>query len=70
MFDVAVQRLGASAHETLMIGDRLNTDIEGGQAAGLQAALVLTGVNSREEINTIHPDYIFDDLPALIKAWS
>jgi len=70
MFDVALQRVGASANETLMIGDRINTDIEGGQNAGLQTAMVLTGVNSRDDIDDIQPDYIFEGLPELIEAWS
>lgn len=69
MFDVAIQRLGSSPAKTLMIGDRLNTDIEGGKNAGLQTAMVLTGVNKREDVADIVPDYIFDGLPALIQAW-
>lgn len=70
MFDVAVRRLGTGVGETLMIGDRLNTDIEGGQNAGLKTAMVLTGVNSREDIRDIQPDYVFDSLPELIATWS
>lgn len=69
MFDVAIQRLGTAPHETLMLGDRLNTDIEGGVAAGLQTALVLTGVSQVENIGLIKPNYVFDDLPALIESW-
>lgn len=70
MFDVAIQRLGTKPEETLMIGDRLNTDIEGGQNVGLNTALVLSGVNNREDIADIQPDYIFDGLPELIATWS
>ena len=69
MFDVAVQRLGVPASETLMIGDRLDTDIAGGQAAGLKTAFVLTGVSTRDEIGAIQPDYVFQDLLTLTKAW-
>ena len=69
MFDVAVQRLGSSPNKTLMIGDRINTDIEGGKNAGLQTAMVLTGVNQREDIGNITPDYVFEGLPELIEAW-
>lgn len=69
MFDVAIQRLGSSPAKMLMIGDRLNTDIEGGKNAGLQTAMVLTGVNQREDITDIEPDYIFEDLSAMIRAW-
>jgi HAD superfamily hydrolase (TIGR01457 family) len=69
MFDVALERLGSSPEKTLMIGDRINTDIEGGNNGGLQTAMVLTGVNKRDDITDIQPDYIFEDLPALIRAW-
>ncbi|MDQ7026328.1 MAG: HAD-IIA family hydrolase [Anaerolineae bacterium] len=69
MFDVALQRLGTKASETLMLGDRLSTDIEGGHAAGLRTAMLLTGVSRREDISNIQPDYIFKNLPALMKAW-
>lgn len=69
MFEVALQRLGSAPAETLMIGDRLNTDIEGGFHAGLKTAMVLTGVNSRDDIEAIQPDYVFDGLPELIQAW-
>jgi 4-nitrophenyl phosphatase len=69
MFDVAVQRLGSSPAKTLMIGDRINTDIEGGQNVGLQTAMVLTGVSKRDDIADIEPDYIFEDLIILVKSW-
>jgi 4-nitrophenyl phosphatase len=69
MFDVAVQRLGVPAASTLMIGDRLDTDIAGGHAAGLKTALVLSGVSIREEIEKFQPDYIYADLLALMQAW-
>ena len=34
----------------LMIGDRLDTDVEGGRAAGLATLLVLTGVSDAAEL--------------------
>ena len=36
IFQIACERLGVEPRETLMIGDRLDLDIEGGVAAGLQ----------------------------------
>ena len=52
-----------------MIGDRLDTDIQGAQRAGLRAALVLSGVNSAADIGDVVPDGIYDDLAALHVAW-
>lgn len=71
MFEVAIDRLGATPETTLMIGDRLDTDILGAGRAGLRTALVLTGITTAEEarVSTIRPDAIFDDLPALHAAW-
>lgn len=70
MFEVALARLGSKPEETLMIGDRINTDIEGGNNAGLQTAMVLTGVNQRSDITDIQPDYIFEGLTDLLNTWS
>lgn len=71
MFEAALRRLGTSPAHTLMIGDRLNTDIEGALRAGLRTALVLTGVTTRDDLaaSAIQPDAIYDDLPALLAAW-
>ena len=54
-----------------MIGDRLDTDIAGAQAAGLASALVLTGVATAESLvgDPIQPDAVYADLPALVAAW-
>lgn len=68
MFEESARRLGTSPEETLMVGDRLDTDIDGAHAAGLKTALVLTGVSQRKDIGEIPPDYVVDDLFALIKV--
>ncbi len=69
MFQVALERLGTSAEHTLMVGDRLDTDIEGAQRAGLHTILVLTGVSTRSDIGETAPDAVYDDLAALLLAW-
>jgi HAD superfamily hydrolase (TIGR01450 family) len=43
LFQMALDRLGATATECLMIGDRPDTDILGAQRFGMRAALVRTG---------------------------
>jgi 4-nitrophenyl phosphatase len=72
MYEVALQRLGASPDQTLMVGDRLETDIVGAQRAGLQTALVLTGITTAEQArdSEIQADGIFDSLPGLGTAWA
>lgn len=70
LFDEALTRLGSAAAATLMVGDRLTTDIAGGRAAGLRTALVLSGVSERADLETseIVPDHVFEDVHALAAA--
>ena len=44
----ACDRIGTEAAHTLMIGDTLETDIQGARNAGMMSALVLTGNTDRE----------------------
>jgi 4-nitrophenyl phosphatase len=71
MFDIAVEKMGAAREATAILGDRLETDIEGAQRAGLKSILVLTGVTTPELLaqSSIHPDLVFDNLDALRAAW-
>ncbi|MGD9098937.1 MAG: HAD-IIA family hydrolase [Anaerolineae bacterium] len=71
MLQLAMRRIGASAATTAMLGDRLETDILGGQNAGLTTILVLSGVASSDDLATspIQPDLVFDDIAALTRAW-
>jgi 4-nitrophenyl phosphatase len=70
MYEVALDVVGQVPAHTLMVGDRLDTDIAGATALGLVTALLLTGVSQREEAAqmSLPPDYIFEGLPELIAA--
>jgi 4-nitrophenyl phosphatase len=70
IFRSALKSLGVEPGDTLMVGDRLETDIEGAAALGIHTAAVLTGITSREEIaqSKIKPDFIFEDLSHLHTA--
>jgi len=69
MMYMALEKLGTSPNETLVVGDRLETDIAAGQAAGCKTALVLSGVSTMEQAKKWQPapDFIFDDLAALLE---
>jgi phosphoglycolate/pyridoxal phosphate phosphatase family enzyme len=67
---------GVPAGETLFVGDRLSTDIAMAKAAGMMAALTLTGVTTNEDLwraeitgEWVLPDHVLDslaDLPGLL----
>ena len=71
MFEAALAALGTPPAQTVMIGDRLDTDIAGAAQNGLRSILVLTGVATRADLaaSPARPDAVFDDLPALMRAW-
>jgi arabinose operon protein AraL len=60
----ATDRIGLEPSQCLMVGDRLETDIEMGERAGMTTVLVLSGVTSRNAVDTAEqsPDHIIDSL--------
>ena len=68
LMELSMERLGTTAGETLVIGDRLETDIAAGQGVGCPTALVLSGVSTREEAESWNPriDIIVEDLETLL----
>lgn len=71
IFDVAAERFAASS--PLVVGDRLDTDILGGNRAGMATALVLTGIDRAKQVlaanTTMRPTYIIDDLRGLFEPY-
>ena len=67
IFDEAVARFGA--RHPLFIGDRLDTDIAGAQAAGIDSVLVLTGIDRPKHVlaapTVSRPTFIVGDLREL-----
>ena len=67
IFRTALDRLDGG--RTLAVGDRLDADLEGAVAAGIEAAIVLTGVTTREQAAAATepaPVAVADDLYALV----
>ena len=47
----ALNHLGAHSEGTIMVGDRMDTDIIAGMEAGMETVLVLTGVTRAEDVD-------------------
>ena len=71
IFDSALSELGFQ--KPLVIGDRLDTDIKGAVAAGLESAAVLTGIAGNRELlgakSDERPNYILTDLSELFSDY-
>lgn len=66
-FDFARKSLNVSAEEVLMVGDDIENDVGGGQAAGFKGVLVKTGKFRQHalESSNITPDAIIDSIANL-----
>jgi 4-nitrophenyl phosphatase len=71
IFRQALARLGVDGPHVGAVGDRPETDIIGGQAAGISTIAVLTGVGTETEFAALEPppDWVFPDLNALSAAY-
>ena len=71
MVELALEENPFSGEQTLVVGDRMYTDILCGVNAGVETALVLTGEATREEeaACSYHADYIFPSVRELLAAW-
>ncbi|MFN3490966.1 MAG: HAD-IIA family hydrolase [Anaerolineales bacterium] len=69
VMELALEKLGTKNVETLVVGDRLETDVAAGQAVGCSTALVLSGVSKSEEAKKWNPkiDLIAKDLAELVE---
>ena len=69
MLELAAERMGLTKNEVLVVGDRVETDIAGGQAMQARTALVLSGVTTLAQAEAWNPkpDLIALDLVELIR---
>lgn len=70
MIRLALEETGCTPEETLMVGDRLYTDIACGVRAGVDTALVLTGEATREDaaVSETPPTAVYRDMADLLAA--
>ncbi|NLV75086.1 MAG: HAD-IIA family hydrolase [Chloroflexi bacterium] len=71
IFSQTLSAMGVAPDCAASLGDRLETDILGGQRLGMQTILLMTGVTTPQEAaaSPIKPDFTFDDIPALLREW-
>ncbi|MFW5698304.1 MAG: HAD hydrolase-like protein, partial [Planctomycetota bacterium] len=64
----ALKRLGMRREDTVIIGDRMDTDIVAGVESEISTVLVLTGVTSEAEVIRFpyRPDHILDGIADLL----
>lgn len=68
MMRTALRTINAHSEESVMVGDRMDTDIIGGTGSGLETILVLTGVTKREEIERFpyRPTQVVDSVADIV----
>jgi NagD protein len=74
MMRSALNRIDAHSESTIMVGDRMDTDMVSGLEAGLRTILVLTGSTRPDQVERFpyRPTYVRDsvaDLIDLVDAW-
>ncbi|MGM0509417.1 MAG: HAD-IIA family hydrolase [Fusobacteriota bacterium] len=67
MMTIAKKMLKSHSGETIMIGDRMDTDIIGGLEAGMKTCLVLSGITNREDLDMFpyRPNIILNNVGEL-----
>ena len=69
MMEMALKEMGTSPQTTMVVGDRLDTDILAGQNTGCLTTLVMTGVSTDEELKLWNPkpDLVLSNADLLIR---
>lgn len=73
LYTLCADLLGLPAGSVLAVGDRLETDVAGARAAGMDSVLVLTGVDSVSSVAIARPaerpTYLVEDLRGLCEEY-
>ena len=70
MAELLLERLGTSAGDTALVGDRITTDMAMAESAGMAGVLVLSGVAAASDLHdsAVQPRYVINDLRELLPA--
>lgn len=68
MMRMAMQTLGCRREDTVIVGDRMDTDVVAGMEAGIQTVLVLSGVTSRDDLDRFpyRPHHVYPSVAELV----
>jgi len=66
----AIKKIGYNLEDTLIIGDRMDTDIIAGIESGIDTVLVLSGITRRDDLAMYpyQPNYILDKAADIMRA--
>lgn len=69
-FETALTSTGVAAREAAVVGDDLESDVGGGQAAGMRGILVRTGKHRDGDLarSAVRPDAVLDSIAGLFSA--
>lgn len=69
MMRIALKKLGMTREETIIIGDRMDTDIIAGIEAEIDTCLVLSGITNRVSMNNFaySPDFLLEGVGDIVK---
>ncbi|MBB5924013.1 NagD protein [Actinoalloteichus hoggarensis] len=70
MMRSALRALGAHSENTLMVGDRMDTDVRAGMEAGMQTILVMTGISGPATADSFpfRPTRVVESISELVGA--
>jgi len=68
MMRIALKKLGTKREDTIVIGDRMDTDIRCGLESEIDTLLVLSGITSKDEINNFpyRPRFVLNGVVDLV----
>ena len=71
MMRIALKKLGVQREDTVIIGDRMDTDIVAGIEAEIDTCLVLSGISNKETIKEFayRPHYVLQGVNEIVKDY-
>ena len=71
MMRIALKKIGVQREETIIIGDRMDTDIVAGIEAEIDTCLVLSGISDEKTIDeyAYRPSFVLNGVNEIVKDY-